>query len=175
MKTLLLLAMLCAAPLARAGTITNLTLSSISNQTVTRTISLGVGQSAAVIQFFGQPTLVTAIAAGVRVQAGQVADASRKFIGPASFEFSLNGESQPDGTYVAIITLEIDPVPAQPPPILNIPSNAVVIPADSAGPVTILLESSADLVTWNSALPGTCGTSSTNRFFRVRAVRAGNP
>jgi hypothetical protein len=53
-----------------------------------------------------------------------------------------------------------------------LPSNAVVIPADSGGPVNIILESSADLVTWSAALPGIYGASTTNRFFRVRAVRA---
>jgi len=51
------------------------------------------------------------------------------------------------------------------------PSNAVVIPADSAGPVEIVLESSADLLSWTPALPGVYGTSTTNRFFRVRALR----
>ena len=53
----------------------------------------------------------------------------------------------------------------------SIPANSVVIPADSSGPVNIILESSADLVNWNPALPGTYGTTSTNRFFRVRAER----
>lgn len=52
------------------------------------------------------------------------------------------------------------------------PSTAVVIPADSGGPVNIILESSVDLITWNAALPGTYGTSTTNRFFRVRAQRS---
>ncbi len=52
-----------------------------------------------------------------------------------------------------------------------VPSTAVVIPADSAGPVNIILESSVDLITWTAALPGTYGTSTTNRFFRVRAQR----
>jgi len=51
------------------------------------------------------------------------------------------------------------------------PSTAVVIPNDNGGPVTILLESSTDLLSWTSALPGTYGTTSSNRFFRVRAVR----
>ena len=51
------------------------------------------------------------------------------------------------------------------------PSTAVVIPADSGGPVNIILESSVDLITWTSALPGIYGTSTTNRFFRVRAER----
>lgn len=51
------------------------------------------------------------------------------------------------------------------------PSTSVVIPNDGGGPVTIILESSVDLITWTPALPGTYGTSSTNRFFRVRAQR----
>ncbi len=53
----------------------------------------------------------------------------------------------------------------------TIPSTAVVIPNDNGAPVNILLESSVDMVNWNSALPGTYGTSSSNRFFRVRAQR----
>jgi hypothetical protein len=52
-----------------------------------------------------------------------------------------------------------------------VPSTAVVIPADNGGPVTIILESSVDLVNWTPALPGTYGTSTSNRFFRVRAQR----
>ena len=51
-----------------------------------------------------------------------------------------------------------------------IPSNAVVIPSDSSGPVQIILESSEDMVNWNSANPGTYGASTNERFFRVRAV-----
>lgn len=52
-----------------------------------------------------------------------------------------------------------------------IPNTGVVIPADSGGPVTIVLESSVDLINWIPADPGTYGTSTTNRFFRVRATR----
>jgi hypothetical protein len=52
------------------------------------------------------------------------------------------------------------------------PSNSVVIPADSGGPVNIILESSTDLITWTAALPGSYGTSTAKRFFRVRAERA---
>jgi len=51
------------------------------------------------------------------------------------------------------------------------PSSSVVVPNDAGGPVTILLESSTDLITWTAANPGTYGTTSTNRFFRVRAQR----
>ncbi len=51
------------------------------------------------------------------------------------------------------------------------PSGSVVIPNDNGGPVTIILESSTDLVTWTAANPGTYGTTSSNRFFRIRAQR----
>lgn len=51
------------------------------------------------------------------------------------------------------------------------PNTGVVIPADSGGPVNIILESSVDLINWIPANPGTYGTSTTNRFFRVRATR----
>ena len=53
----------------------------------------------------------------------------------------------------------------------NLPSNAVVIPSDSSGPVQIILESSEDMVNWNSANPGTYGASTNERFFRIRAVQ----
>lgn len=52
-----------------------------------------------------------------------------------------------------------------------IPSSAVVIPSDSSGPVQIILESSEDMVNWNSANPGTYGASTNERFFRIRAVQ----
>ena len=52
-----------------------------------------------------------------------------------------------------------------------IPADAIVIPTSATGNVQIILESSADLVNWTAANPGTYGASSaTNRFFRVRAV-----
>jgi hypothetical protein len=66
----------------------------------------------------------------------------------------------------AALTLTIssqDPSP-------SIPANSVVIPTDAKGPVEILLESSADLLNWNAAAPGTYGSTHSNRFFRVRAV-----
>jgi hypothetical protein len=55
---------------------------------------------------------------------------------------------------------------------LNTPSNAVVIPADSDGPVEIILESSTDLITWTAALPGSYASTTEKRFFRVRALRS---
>ena len=52
-----------------------------------------------------------------------------------------------------------------------VPADAIVIPASGTGNVQIILESSADLVNWTAANPGTYGLSSaTNRFFRVRAA-----
>ena len=60
-------------------------------------------------------------------------------------------------------------------PVDSIPSNAIVIPADSSGQVQIILESSADLVTWNAATPGTYGAQTEKRFFRVRAQRVSGP
>jgi hypothetical protein len=51
------------------------------------------------------------------------------------------------------------------------PNTGVVIPADSGGPVNIILESSVDLINWMPADPGTYGTTTSNRFFRVRATR----
>ena len=51
------------------------------------------------------------------------------------------------------------------------PSNAVVIPADANGPtVDVILEQSADLLTWTVATPGTYTPSTAKRFFRVRIV-----
>ncbi len=52
----------------------------------------------------------------------------------------------------------------------SLPSNTVVIPADAAGNVNIILESSTDLVTWTAATPGSYGSSTSKRFFRIRAV-----
>jgi len=52
-----------------------------------------------------------------------------------------------------------------------VPSNAVVIPTNATGNVQIILESSTDLVNWVNATPGTYGSSTQSRFFRVRAVQ----
>jgi hypothetical protein len=83
--------------------------------------------------------------------------------GPATIRLVTNGECV-QGTYVFTyrITREVDNF---------VPNTGVVIPADAAGPVSVKLESSTDLTTWNEAQPGTYGTSSTARYFRLRAVR----
>ena len=51
------------------------------------------------------------------------------------------------------------------------PQTGVVVPADDKGPVNIIMESSVDLVNWNEAQPGSYGTTTSNRFFRLKAVR----
>lgn len=51
---------------------------------------------------------------------------------------------------------------------LPVPGTGVVIPEDGEGPVKVVMESSADLVTWTEALPGTYGRTERKRFFRLR-------
>ena len=81
-------------------------------------------------------------------------------VGPATITLSANNNNY------GLCTIELLS-PSEP----FTPSNAVVIPADAGGPVNIILESSTDLITWTSASPGTYGTSTEKRFFRVRAER----
>jgi len=83
--------------------------------------------------------------------------------GPAEIQLRFLGQTNDKG----IATIQIVNTDQS-----FVPSGAVVIPADSGGPVNIILESSTDLITWTPALSGTYGTSTTNRFFRVRAQRA---
>jgi len=95
------------------------------------------------------------------------------FYGPVYVEFACVTTSYlPPRVFAGVATLEILPASTDSiVPLTSIPSTAVAIPADNGGPVTICLESSVDMITWNAALPGIYGTSTTNRFFRVRAVR----
>lgn len=83
------------------------------------------------------------------------------FAGPGSL--TLNAYPP---TYQAIATVNV---------VRSVPAtqlaNTVVIPDDGGGPVQIILESSTDLITWTAANPGTYGTTSQKRFFRLRAVR----
>lgn len=87
--------------------------------------------------------------------------------GPAKFQIQGGGASP--GRVGAFATFEV--ITDTPTAGLVTPSTAVVIPEDAAGPVQIILESSADLVTWTSANPGLYGASTSKRFFRVRAQR----
>ena len=52
----------------------------------------------------------------------------------------------------------------------NVASQVVVIPHNGSSPADIILESSADLITWTAAPAGSYPTSTEKRFFRVRLV-----
>ena len=91
----------------------------------------------------------------------------------SSFPFYVGGIARITGSYStpSLITYRIISNVAVGSPTTNyIPASAVVIPADSTGSVRIILESSVDLITWTEANPGTYGSSTSKRFFRVRAV-----
>ncbi len=173
------LALLAGTLAARAGTITNFTLVSIQGQAVTKQIQLRAGESLSVAQCLANTQLPVAVTVdNVRVESVRYIQPNQQpnqfipLLGPALVDIILNHDGAPSGSYRAIVSLSIDGTP--PPggvPVVNIPSNAVVIPADAGGPVQVLLESSTDLITWNAALPGSYGTSTTNRFFRVRTLR----
>ena len=83
-------------------------------------------------------------------------------IGPVNISVKDQGN---DGAKV-IVNLKIEKIEET----KHIPTNTVVIPTDSSGTTSIVLESSADLVNWVSATPGKYGSSDPKRFFRVRAV-----
>lgn len=88
-------------------------------------------------------------------------------VGPATITLA-NTYNSAQNISLAICTIQTSPASSTLP---ASPSTAVVIPNDNGGPVTIVLESSTDLINWTAALPGTYGTTSSNRFFRVRATR----
>lgn len=86
-----------------------------------------------------------------------------KFQGPAQIQVHDEGGSN-SRAIVGLKILEFSETNV-------IPTNSVVIPTDAAGPVEIILESSEDLITWTAATPGTYGSSTAKRFFRVRSVQ----
>lgn len=87
--------------------------------------------------------------------------------GPATI-YLQTGNTSEGQTNTSVCTLSIARLGDQ--PVGNfVPSNAVVIPADSGGSAQIILESSIDLVSWTAATPGTYGAQTQKRFFRVRA------
>jgi hypothetical protein len=86
-------------------------------------------------------------------------------VGPATITLWATNSGYTDGSTTFFCTIQTTSSTS-----FN-PSSAVVIPNDSGGPVTVILESSVDLVNWTPALPGTYGTTTSNRFFRVRAQR----
>jgi hypothetical protein len=144
---------------------TNVTLFAGQNQI--STLNVNTGQVAKIVSgHLGLTSKIQVVLDGVGfdirpVFEGTDPDVKLPFtiIGPATI--SLQAQA-----YRGLCTIELSN-----PDDSFLPNTAVVIPADSTGPVNIILESSADLVTWTAALPGTYGANTTNRFFRVRAQR----
>ena len=96
-------------------------------------------------------------------------------IGPATISISAqanvyNAVAGQTGSAVANTLCTISLTPNQYDTSQFTPNTGVVIPSDATGPVQIILESSSDLLDWVPSLPGTYGSTYTNRFFRVRAV-----
>jgi hypothetical protein len=90
-------------------------------------------------------------------------------IGPAEIKFFRNGGGRTNDGYDAALSYDLQKTTtssSSP----SLPSNTVVIPTDASGPVEIVMESSKDLVNWTRAEPGTYGTDTPKRFFRIRAV-----
>jgi hypothetical protein len=114
------------------------------------------------------PPMVEVIIGGVSVKDNSYADLLERqqqrsiIAGPATIKLITN-EDCIEGQYVFTyrITRQVDAFA---------PNTGVVIPSDAAGPVSVRLESSTDLVTWTEAQPGTYGASSATRYFRLRAI-----
>jgi len=158
---LLVLLLFSVVHLGRCGT--NVTLVAAQNEITTLTVS--AGQVAKIVS--GHLGLTSKI----RIYFGaQFFDIGVQGTDPnAKLPFTITGPATiylRAEAYKAFCTIEVST-----PDDSFVPSNAVVIPADSGGPVNIVLESSADLVNWTAALPGAYGANTTNRFFRVRAQR----
>ena len=93
------------------------------------------------------------------------------YFAPSSYNNPVYGFIRGSSAANTTVTYRIiDSVAVGSPTTNYIPASAVVIPADSTGSVRIILESSVDLITWTEAEPGTYGSSTSKRFFRVRAV-----
>ena len=83
------------------------------------------------------------------------------FVGPATLTL-VGSTNAATALVTAQITRNDEPF---------VPSGALFVPADSSGPVKIILESSTNLSQWASSLPGTYGATAQNQYFRVRAER----
>jgi len=57
-------------------------------------------------------------------------------------------------------------------PASSVPMNAIVVPENASGTISVSLESSTDMVNWTTVSPGSFGPATQKRFFRVRALNA---
>jgi len=164
----------------RGATVTNMVLnySHSGPSTTIYTVSLGVKSNAVArvlhLNIFanaGNPNLIIEVG-GTNVAAYNMGDFSPfggapVVAGPATLRLTATVSGNVIGSGTAFCAVEITSAEDT-----FIPSNAVVVPADAGGPVNIILESSVDLVSWTPTLPGTYGTNTVKRFFRVRAERS---
>jgi hypothetical protein len=94
---------------------------------------------------------------------GAFPEAESRYVGPLTITIAVNGQASAFHAVPFRITNSTA--------VSTTPSNAVVIPTNTAGNVQIILESSTDLVNWTAANPGSYSSSGSNRFFRVRALQ----
>ena len=168
-KVVVVAVLLISAFKASAQDLITVTLEEYNNNWVTTNFHVPEGSVAEIIFASG----------GIRLGNNSPYPNSQNFSDPVYFNQSSKYPFYISGpNYVwfvsglkTIVTYRIIPNVAVGSPTTNyIPASAVVIPADSNGSVRIILESSADLITWTEANPGLYGSSSSKRFFRVRAV-----
>ena len=131
---------------------------------------LGMTFHASASHGVGGSTPIVFSQVGIGVEPGvRTEDYAYPIIGPASVSFHLTYQNRQAPGIVFIYDLQktINTISNTSP---SLPSNTVVIPTDASGPVEIVMESSKDLVNWTRAEPGTYGTDTPKRFFRIRAV-----
>lgn len=110
-----------------------------------------------------------------KVDGSRVTVTALQVPGPTVFSVEITDQTPPPESFVLVSYQLRDNAPSDS-PASPFSGSAVVIPEDASGPVEIILESSTDLVNWSAANPGTYGSSTGRRFFRVRAViQSGNP
>jgi len=94
---------------------------------------------------------------GARIPAHALAG---RITAPAGTQIRVDADNGESGS-LAFAQLRVAPVSG----------STVTIPAEG-GPVRVILESSADLLTWTPSAPGEYGEGTDRRFFRVRLEAA---
>jgi hypothetical protein len=101
--------------------------------------------------------------ASVKTTTGAFPDSNSRWVGPLTLTIEVYGGSS---AFYAIPYRIVNSTAVS-----VTPSGTIVIPSNASGNVQIIMESSSDLVTWTASSPGTYGSSTANRFFRIRAVQ----
>jgi hypothetical protein len=174
---------MCILPTAVALVLGSMTLEA-SAQTTTLVATATNGQTTSVLFEVGTNEVVQVIHAVLEDNPSVYSVKLEVLVGAATFTYTKNSASLPIVAGPATLRLVVQNRGTAGPTSalcsvskslklteLTTPSTAVVIPDDAGGPVEIILESSTDLVSWIPTNPGTYGTSTPQRFFRVRAQR----